>query len=818
MSKLRIVIITYSWPPRNSISTHRPYSWARYWSEKGAKVTVLTAEKQSFDEPLDMPLQDLEGVEVIEVPYIDFFSWLPSTIIKFPYILSLAKKIKLWLIKNLGSSWDPRKAWPVAAQSIAARLAPDTDVVVSTFGPSGAHLIGCKMKQINPSLYWVADYRDLWSDNPNLAGAPKTLRNKIRKKELATVGLYADSLTAISDDMVLKLSELIKKPVKKITNGFDIDEELVRKRFQQSVKKPDGIFRIVYTGSIYQNTRDPIPLLQALVSLVEKGELSPNSITVDFYGARLDYIKELSLNPKYSPFIRIMGHVSREKTLEIQHNAGLLLLLENSKEESRGVITGKIFEYIAAGRPIICVGSRPDFEIGKILSMTGTGTVFENNENEKIKHSILQTFFGRGLYENYKPKFDKVIQFSRKQIANEYLNILKNMVSKENQLSSLSLSNQQSSNSKSLASVTHIITGLEKGGAERSLYNLLTNGLEGPFKNRVISLMSEGHYGVLLRKAGIPLTCLNMSQGVTNLINIKALWKFRAALRDNPPDILQGWMYHGNLVASLGAFLSPKPLKVGWNIRLSLEIFSDQRLRTRIGIKLAAILSIWAKLIIYNSSCSRSQHRAIGFTSKYDNFIPNGFITETWRPDDAKRQQIRRELSISENIRVIGYVGRGDDQKDLPNLFEAFEKISQKHSNTILITIGRNLEKYKPQSDHIKFLGERSDIQNFMLSFDPLCLSSCAEGFPNVIGEAMSCGLPCVTTDVGDASKVVGDTGWISVPRDSNSLADCLDAALSCAPKELKNRGNLARDRIVKHFSMASVKEKYISLYHFLNK
>jgi len=105
-----------------------------------------------------------------------------------------------------------------------------------------------------------------------------------------------------------------------------------------------------------------------------------------------------------------------------------------------------------------------------------------------------------------------------------------------------------------------------------------------------------------------------------------------------------------------------------------------------------------------------------------------------------------------------------------------------------------------------------------MLSFDPLCLSSCAEGFPNVIGEAMSCGLPCVTTDVGDASKVVGDTGWVSVPRDSNSLADCLDAALTCTPKELKNRGSLARDRIEKHFSMASVKEKYISLYHFLNK
>ena len=816
MSKLRIVIITYSWPPRNSISTHRPYSWARYWSEKGAKVTVLTAEKQSFDEPLDMPLPKLEGVDVIEVPYVDFFSWLPNTILKFPRVLSLAKKIKLWFIQNLGSSWDPRKAWPAAADVTLTSLAADTDVVVSTYGPSSAHLMACKMKQVNPFLSWVADYRDLWSDNPNLVGAPYGLKNKIRHTELATVGSYADILTTVSDEMVRSLGKLTKKPVIMMPNGFDVDEEFVRQQLQEPLQKPDGIFRIVHTGTIYQDLRDPTPLLEALVSLVKKNKILPNSITIDFYGSRLEYIKKLSQKKNYAPFIRIMGHVPRKQALEAQRKAGLLLLLESSKEESRGVLTGKIFEYIVAGRPVICIGSRPDFEIGKVLSMTGVGTVFEEKDNEKIEPSILQTIFDGGLYKEYQPNLDKILQFSRKRIADNLLLIIEDIFLEKRKSLLLSPVKEQIHSSIPLKKITHIITGLERGGAERSLYNLLTNGLEGPFKNQVISLMSEGHYGPLLKQAGIPLTCLNMSRG--QIFDLKAFWKLRAVLHKDSPDILQGWMYHGNLAASLGTLLCKKSVKLSWNIRLSLEIFPDMGPATRTGIKLSAWLSSWSKSIIYNSNRSRTQHRGIGFAKYHDHFIPNGFITEKWAPNEMTRKKVRHELSIPDNTRVIGYVGRGDEQKDLPNLFKAFEKISQKHSDTILIAVGLGLDKYKPSSERIKFLGQRSDVQDIMLSFDLLCLSSRAEGFPNVIGEAMSSGLPCVTTDVGDASNIVAETGWVAPPRDSNQLASCLDAALTLTPEELKNLGNLARERIINNFSMISVKEKYITLYRSMTK
>ena len=536
MSKLRIIIVTYNWPPRNSISTHRPYSWASYWSKKGAKVTVLTAEKQTFDEPLDMALPELEGVNVIQVPYSDIFSLLPNKLVKFPFILNIAKKIKLWQIRNFGSSWDPRKAWSVAAAPIAAQLATQNDIVVSTFGPSSAHIIACEMKKINPSLCWVADYRDLWSDSPNLVGSRSELRNKIRRDEISTVGGYADCITVVSDDMVEKLKKLTNKNVVKFTNGFDIDEDLVNERFKKNIKKPKGIFRIVYTGTIYQNVRDPKPLLEAIVKLSKNGKISSNSITVDFYGSRLDYIKELSEISKYSPFIRIMGHVNRKKALEAQQNADLLLLLESSNEESRGVLTGKIFEYIASGCPIICIGSRLDFEIGQTLLKTGAGTVFEKHEQDRIEKSLIETIRGNGLFDKYNPKFDEVIKYSREKIANQYFDMLNDLLNEKISPFLIAQKNISSYLRKNTPSITHIITGLDRGGAERSLYNLLINGLEGPFRNRVISLMTDGYYGPLLRKKGIPLTSLNMSRG---LISPKALWNLRLELKKNPPDIIQ---------------------------------------------------------------------------------------------------------------------------------------------------------------------------------------------------------------------------------------------------------------------------------------
>ncbi|WP_445006040.1 hypothetical protein [Halomonas mongoliensis] len=431
---MNIVIVTYNWPPRNAIGTHRPYAWARYWSELGVNVTVLTAQKQSFDDPLDLYLPRLDNVDVFEVLKLDYLSpagWL----LKFPVFRQFARKIKPFLGHRSAIVNDPRMAWRQAAKAKAVELAVDADVVVSTFGPASAHLIGYDMKIANPSLFWVADYRDLWSQRHTNIVSSKVLESLI-KLEKDTVGAYADVLVSVSKDLVEQLESFLGKEVLELPNGFDIDERLVRSTLAERPGKPDGPFRIVYTGKIYEGYQDPTPLLDAVAALYANGEVGTGELTVDFYGSRVDLAKKLAKNPRYAPFTRVMGHVTRQEALSIQRSAGLLLLLESPLPEARGVLTGKLFEYITAGTPVLCVGSRPEYEIGNVLKNTGTGQVFGPDEYGKLKKVVLETFSGNGLYESYSPNVDEVLKFSRRRQAQNFLQFVLEKASRQIDLKS----------------------------------------------------------------------------------------------------------------------------------------------------------------------------------------------------------------------------------------------------------------------------------------------------------------------------------------------------------------------------------------------
>lgn len=412
---LRVVIITYDWPPRNAISVHRPYAWAKYWSALGAKITVLTAAKKSFDEPLDLNLPNLADVEVIEVPYSNK-NRVFLALLKFVSIRRLAKHVKEILGRRAAFIIDPRSAWYNAAKLTAKNLATQADVVVSSFGPASAHLLAMEMKVANPRLRWVADYRDLWSQR-HTGDIPTAMRVKMREQELASVGRYADEIIAVSKDMVEQLSSLLKKPVYLSPNGFDLDEEIVQARLSSPLRRKNGPLRIVYTGMIYPGHRDPLPLLNALSQLRRRGELEDGMVTVDFYGDRVEVAMALAKKPEYAPFIRLMGHVTREKALEAQRNADILLLLESPAPEARGVLTGKLFEYIASGRPILCIGSRPEYEIGQVLNDTGTGVVIGPDQYGELTDLIKSTLGGSSLFTLYSPKIETVLRYSRSRQA-----------------------------------------------------------------------------------------------------------------------------------------------------------------------------------------------------------------------------------------------------------------------------------------------------------------------------------------------------------------------------------------------------------------
>lgn len=364
-------------------------------------------------------------------------------------------------------------------------------------------------------------------------------------------------------------------------------------------------------------------------------------------------------------------------------------------------------------------------------------------------------------------------------------------------------------------SITHIITGLGAGGAERALHAILTNGLEGPFRNRVISLMGLGHYGPLLKGAGIPVTCLNMRPGRPSPL---ALVRLLAACSEAPADIIQGWMTHGNLAATLVRATTQRPAALAWNIRWSLEGLAEAKLTTRMLTRLGLWLSDGPQAILYNSARSRQQHAAFGYQDTRAHYMPNGFDTKQWAADPVIRRAVRAEFGLQDTSRVIGFVGRGHAEKDPANLFAAFEQVAAAHPDVTLVAVGRDLDRFATASGRIILPGQRDDIPRLMQAFDVFCLSSRVEGFPNVIGEAMASGLPCVTTDVGDAANIVADTGWVAAPRDSNALAAALNEALSLPSEALRQRGRAARARIEQEFSIQAIVSRYAALYENLKR
>lgn len=367
--------------------------------------------------------------------------------------------------------------------------------------------------------------------------------------------------------------------------------------------------------------------------------------------------------------------------------------------------------------------------------------------------------------------------------------------------------------------VVHIITGLSTGGAEQALFNLLDGGLAECFCNHVISLSSEGKIGSQTRNLGVPVSALGMRSGRPSLSGLR---KLRRVIREIRPDLIQGWMYHGNLAATLARTLAPAHPALAWNVRHSLYDLAHEKPMTRQVIRANRIFSFSSEVLLYNSQLSRKQHEAFGFFSMNGRVVPNGINVQRFCFSSDARKRVRSELGISAEVQVVGHVARLHPMKGHPAFLRAAAGLALRYPELHFLLSGRDvslkdnaLGQLIPAQVRERFhlLGERSDVPDLMCAMDIFCQSSWSEAFPNVLGEAMASGVPCVATDVGDSAAIIGDTGVVVPPRDESALVDGIEGLLMMSSDERRVLGANARARIEANYTLGMIVEQYTALY-----
>ncbi|PSJ23339.1 glycosyl transferase family 1 [Halomonas sp. ND22Bw] len=372
--------------------------------------------------------------------------------------------------------------------------------------------------------------------------------------------------------------------------------------------------------------------------------------------------------------------------------------------------------------------------------------------------------------------------------------------------------------------VLHIISSLSTGGAERALYNVLLGGLASSNESIVISLRDSGSFGGKIRELGVPVYELGLKKGFDV---VKSALLLREVVRKVSPDIIQGWMYHGNLAATLAAkFSLARSPYLLWNVRHSLHSVGAEKFMTRQVIRCNRWLSKKPDVILYNSGLSCRQHELFGFSSSASKVIPNGFDIEELQPCFKIGEAVRKDLRISSDVKVIGHVARYHPMKDHASFLRASVKVMSYREDVVCLMAGRNVNLDNPTLadivpnslvDRFYFVGERSDIPELMRSMDVLCLSSAwGEAFPNVLGEAMALGVPCVATDVGDSRDIVGETGMVVPPLDSEALSNALLTMLDNTIDQQALLSSAARARIEERYALPRVVEEYSRLYERL--
>ena len=368
-----------------------------------------------------------------------------------------------------------------------------------------------------------------------------------------------------------------------------------------------------------------------------------------------------------------------------------------------------------------------------------------------------------------------------------------------------------------MSRVLHVISGLKVGGAEMVLYRLILNSHKGKFTHAVIALHPEGAMRQRFIDAGIEIVVLDFKRSpVLNFFRLFFL------MYERRPDIVQTWMYHSDLLGGLAARFAGNR-NVIWGIRAT-EVKAGSSRATAVVRWTCAWLSWWVpSIIVCAAEASRRVHVAMNYEAARMVVIPNGFDLTGMVVTANQQTALRETCGFGVDDVVVGSLGRFHPDKDQENFLRAAGMLAQQNAQVRFLLVGRDLDAGNVQlaswldqtgyADRFVLLGERADAPVCLAAMDIFCLSSRTEGFPNVVGEAMAMGLPCVVTDVGDAAMLLADAGVVVPKEDYVALAKGLARVLEMTPDARQHLGQKAKARIKAEFTMERARDRFEALY-----
>ncbi|WP_421802834.1 glycosyltransferase family 4 protein [Flagellimonas sp.] len=389
----KILVIAYYWPPAGGPGVQRWLKFVKYLPDFGFEPIVYVPENPSYPIMDEKLVSEIPGsVKILKKPIREPYGWasllskkktktISSGIIK-EKDPSFMEKILLWIRGNFFIP-DARKLWVKPSISYLAKVIADEGIetIITTGPPHSLHLIGLGLKK-KYNIQWIADFRDPWTS----IGYHKKLRltesSRLKHKALEKgVLLRADKIVVTSNTTKAEFEAITPKPIKVITNGFD--DEL-------KPRELDSKFTISHIGSLLTG-RNPLGLWQALQELIAENEAFKNAIKIQLAGVVgeevLHSIKDFGL----SDYAAQLGYLSHDKVLETQQKSQLLLLLEIDSEETKGIIPGKLFEYLNAKRPILAIGPK-GWEAGAMVEQHKAGNTCLHGEVKRLKNVLLDAF------------------------------------------------------------------------------------------------------------------------------------------------------------------------------------------------------------------------------------------------------------------------------------------------------------------------------------------------------------------------------------------------------------------------------------------